>query len=422
LVTDGFPAGIAVLREFGSRLTNFILLLIMTVHLLRRLASKESITFKRNDIALTVVLLLGIPSVNLPIALLQAQTEVSGPIVDWIKQYGMFFWGLASFWAWKRLVSSVSPEQLSALICVGSIVPLVGFFGDLLGSSIIQEMLVFFRGPINDRASGLATEPSLYAAWLAFVWPLVLFYSTRASSYFKRLSCALLLMALCASAYLSNARTIAVIVVLQILYYAYWVTRNRSGLSRLRSLVILVFLAVGILGVFAASLSSLTNVEMGSNISRIGSLVTSARVSLAHPIVGIGIGQLRYFFATYAPDFALVSEEILSYASGTSDFRPSSFNLFVRFVCEFGFPIGILFSFLVLHPIISAIRLQNVDRFVLFATLAAIGGVGFWLSQDQFSYQPAILSLAILSNALNNAKAYRLSAPLRRRSYRVADE
>ena len=26
LVTDGFPAGIAVLREFGSRLTNFILL------------------------------------------------------------------------------------------------------------------------------------------------------------------------------------------------------------------------------------------------------------------------------------------------------------------------------------------------------------------------------------------------------------
>jgi hypothetical protein len=409
LVIDGFPAGIDVLREFGSRLTNFILLVIIAALLFKRLASKSAMTFTRKDILFGGVVLCGIPAVNLPIALLQAGPDISGPIADWSKQYGMLLWGLASFWAWKRLVNAVSPVQLGALICWGSVLPLICFFGDLLGIGVIQGMLVAVRTSITERASGLATEPSLYSAWLAFVWPLVLFYVTRAGSSVKRLSSGLLLLGLCVSAYLSNARTIAVIVVLQIMYYAYWVTRNRSGLYRLRSLVILIFIGIAILAVFAGSFSTLTSMELGSNISRIGSTMTALRVSLAHPVVGVGIGQFKYFFGAYAPDFALVSDEILSYVNGTSEFRASSFNLFVRFACEFGIPVGMFFSALVLYPIITAVRRRDADRFVFFATLAAIGGVGFWLTQDQYGYQPAILSLAILSNAVRSPNARRPS-------------
>jgi len=109
---------------------------------------------------------------------------------------------------------------------------------------------------------------------------------------------------------------------------------------------------------------------------------------------------LKYYFSAYAPDFALASDEIVTYAAGLSDYRASSFNLFVRFLCEFGFVAGLFFSYLVMQPILRALRIRGDNGFVLYATLSAVGGVGFWLSQDQYGYQPAILSLAILSNAV----------------------
>jgi hypothetical protein len=164
--------------------------------------------------------------------------------------------------------------------------------------------------------------------------------------------------------------------------------------------VIVSFFALSVLAAFAATLSTLTE-DSGSNISRIGSTVTGVRVSFAYPFFGVGIGQFKYFFGAYAPDFALSNSEILTHSAGLSDYRASTFNLFVRFFCEFGFPIGLWFSFLVLRPIMSAVRLRNGGDYLLFGTLAAIGGFGFWLSQEQYGYQPGILSLAILSHFLS---------------------
>jgi hypothetical protein len=402
LIIDGYPAGTAALREFGARPTNFLLAPAMFVLISQQLLSGAPFHFTRRELYVALVAGLGIPALNLPIALLlQPDTPTQNLIVDWCKQYAMLLWGLTSYLIWRRLIRSVSPRQLGGLICLGSIVPLLGFFGDLSGSSEIQRTLGIFRIKEFSRASGLATEPSLYASWCAFVWPLILFYAMHARSFAARTFGMILFLTVCASAYLSHARTVAVVVILQISYYGLWAMRRTTGVQRLRALLVLLFFATATVAAFAVSLSTLGDAEMGSNIVRIGSTVTAVRVSLAHPMLGVGIGQLRYFFGTFAPDFALASNEILTYATGVSEYRASAFNLFVRFFCEFGCVVGLAFSIFVLRPVFSAARLRTPDRAILYATLSAIGGLGFWLSQDQYGYQPGILSLAVLTHFLS---------------------
>jgi hypothetical protein len=405
LVIDGFPAGEVLLHEFGARLSNFILLAAMMVLCADALLSGVPLTLPRRDVIVLVTVLFGIPALNLPVMMMQAEVPLDGPIVDWVKQYAMLLWGLASYWIWTRLLKDFAAEELALLICVGSIIPLLCFFGDLTESGSFQSALEIFRLKRDPRISGLATEPSLYAAWLAFVWPFALYHGMHARSYAARAFGLLIFVAICATAILSHARTIAVILVLQIGYFGYLATRHGSLLQRVRTALIVFLVAAVVLAAFAQSLTSVADPEIGSNISRIGSTVTALRVAAAHPFVGVGIGQLKYFFGEYAPDFALASQEILNYATGISEYRASAFNLFARFFCEFGFGVGLLFSIVVLRPIVTAARLKDASRFVPYTVLAAIGGTGFWLSQDQYGYQPAILSLAILSTTLSSNSA-----------------
>jgi len=397
---DGFPAGSALLREFGSRPTNLLLAVAFIGIVIDRLRSPGAIVFTRTELLAAVVALLGIPTINLTVTIMAADAGLDGPLTDWAKQYAMLLWGVTSFWLWRRLLVRLDHDVVGTLICLGAILPLAAFFGDLSGSTWVQDLLGLVRVKQDSRPSGLATEPSIYAAWVAFVWPLVLFAAIRGRSINGRLFAMMVFLGLCVSSYLSNARTIAVIVALQLGCLGYWVTRSQSGIARLRALAVILIVATCTLAVFSQLLSSLTDTDVGSNIGRIGSTVTALRVSLAYPLTGVGIGQLKYYFSAYAPDFALASDEIVTYAAGLSDYRASSFNLFVRFLCEFGFVAGLFFSYLVMQPILRALRIRGDNGFVLYATLSAVGGVGFWLSQDQYGYQPAILSLAILSNAV----------------------
>jgi hypothetical protein len=402
LAIDGFPAGSETLREFGARLTNFFLLAALAVFMIEWLSYKSRGAFSFLNIVFALVVVVGIPAINIPVTLLQNDVPPAGPMSDWIRQYAMFLWALVSYRIWMRLLRDVSSQELAFLACVGSILPLIAFFADISGNLEVRTLLGAIRGKLDYRASGLATEPALYAAWVAFSWPLVMLYSIRARSHVKRILGTLIWLALWFSAYLSNARTIAVIALMQIGYFLYWVVRNKKGLIRLRALAIAGVCSIAVIGAFAHSLTTLNSIEAGSNLSRIGSTVTSVRVSMAHPFFGIGVGQLRYFFGAYAPDFALTNVEIITRSLNAGDFRASSFNLFVRLVCEFGLAMGLIFSFVVIRPIVKAARTPVAGAFLVFATLSALGGVGFWLSADQFGYEPGILSLAILSKALGS--------------------
>jgi hypothetical protein len=222
LVIDGFPAGEVLLHEFGARLSNFILLAAMMVLCADALLSGVPLTLPRRDVIVLVTVLFGIPALNLPVMMMQAEVPLDGPIVDWVKQYAMLLWGLASYWIWTRLLKDFAAEELALLICVGSIIPLLCFFGDLTESGSFQSALEIFRLKRDPRISGLATEPSLYAAWLAFVWPFALYHGMHARSYAARAFGLLIFVAICATAILSHARTIAVILVLQIGYFGYW--------------------------------------------------------------------------------------------------------------------------------------------------------------------------------------------------------
>jgi hypothetical protein len=407
LVIDGFPAGAAVLREFGARPTNFLLLVAWMFLASKAVLSGHALGLRRSEVLLALVVILGIPALNLPVTLLQAEVPPEGPLVDWLKQYAMLIWGMGSYWIWVRLLKGIDSERVALLLCWGSVIPLISFFADLSGSAALQDLLAIFRIKRDDRISGLATEPSLYAAWLAFVWPILLYYGLKARKRIGRAFGWILLVGLFATAYLSHARTIAVIAVLQIAYAGYWLSRRTRGLQRLRVIVAIAFLGSIFTLVFFESITSLTDTDMGSNVARVGSTITALRVALAHPVVGVGIGQLKYFFGQYAPNFALASEEILGYAVGVTEYRASSFNLIARFFCEFGFAIGLMFTVIVLHPLVSGVKRSSEAEFLPYAILAAIGGTGFWLSQDQYGYQPAILSLAIVSTALANSSRMR---------------
>jgi O-Antigen ligase len=408
LVVDGFPGGVAILREFGARIDNFILAAAALYLISRRAAQANGLRFGRAEVIVAATVLLAVPAINFPVAVLQSDVSFANVLTDWLSQYLMFAWAIASYYIWIALLRDVTDERLARTLCIGALVPLAAFFIEFASASdVIQPLLELIRVKRDTRPSGLATEPALFSAWTAFAWPYALYYAGNARSIALRVFGGVLFAAIAASAYFSNARTIAVIVVIQLVFYAYWVMRAYRGVRLVRALGMITLVGVAVVAVAASRLLSITNVvDQGSNISRLGSTATAIKVALAHPIVGIGIGQFRYFFASYAPDFALASQEILARAAGLTEYRASSFNLFVRLSCEFGAAAAVVFSFYLIRPIILATRSRRRSPFVFYATLGVVGGVGFWLSSDQYAYQPAILSLAILTRTLGNREPH----------------
>lgn len=407
LVVDGFPAGIAVLREFGARPTNFLLLAVLGVALGRSLLQWDVAFLRRRDVLVAVLILVGVPAINLPVALLQSSEAGGAVITAWGLQYLMFAWGICSFLVWKRLLAGIESARLSRLVCWSAMLPVAIFlldYLDVLGPVAPALDLVRFKRDI--RPSSLATEPSLFAAWIVVVWPFMLLVARTAASRSLRVVATGLLLLTAVSAFLTNARTAAAIVVLQLGYFGYsHLRRSRSLTARLRALFVVAVLLLVTVAILAQRLLSLANVEdNASNIARLGYTVTGINVMLAHPFAGIGIGQFTNFFATFVPDFALASDEVALYASGQAEFRASTFNLFVRLLCEFGIPLGLFLSLIVVQPLRRAARYVGPGHFYHYAALSAVGGVGFWLTQDQYGYQPAIFSLALLAATLAKSR------------------
>jgi hypothetical protein len=349
---------------------------------------------------LLIVIFVAIPVFNIPVTLFQSQVGATAALADWIKQYLMLCWGVVSFFLWRTLLRDVEPKRYCELTCVAAILPVLFFYLEFADTSgTVRTILSAFRRSTTSRPSGLATEPSIYAAWISLVWPLILYAARNSRPPLGRVGAAALLAVMAASAYLSNARTFAVILMIQLIYLAYWSLRKRRAWgARLRSLLaVLCAAAVGVVILFARLLTVVDVASNASDIARFGYTITGINLFLAHPIVGVGVGQFGNFFAQYVPQFALASDEVMQYVNGTAGSRASTFNLFVRFFCEFGVPVGLVFSYLVLRPVMAAAKALSQDPILLYACLSAVGGIGFWLSQDQYGYQPGILALAVVS-------------------------
>jgi hypothetical protein len=397
---DGFPPGAAVLREFGARPANFLLVIAWLVLLVRRLMRGAGVGLKTHEAYLLVAIFVGAPLLNIPVALAQSSVGARLAMIDWVKQFLMLGWGLTSYLIWKRIVTGIDTGRYCALISISVVVPVLAFLLEYFDSSgTVKSFLQFFRIGHNPRASSFATEPSLYGAWIAFVWPLVLFYSMRGGRALRRFAARVLLAVALITALMSGARTFAVVLMLQLLYVCYWaIQRQRGWGSRIRLLLLALCITLGAAAVLAGKLMSTTDLTSNeSDITRVGDTVTGINVALAHPLVGVGIGEFGNFFAQYAPSFALRSIEVDQLIAGQAQYRASTFNMFVRLCVEFGIPLGIAFTIFILRPVVKAPKWSTGEPFVPYAAVSAVGGAGFWLSQDTYGYQPAILALAVLA-------------------------
>ena len=405
LIIDGFPPGIDILHEFGARLTDFLLIVCALVLLARGLMRGRPLSLSLRDARLWIVVLLAVPASNLPVTVLQAGSGAHSVLVDWVKQYLMFFWGIVSFYIWRGTLSELDARRYCALVGAASVVPLMFFFLEYFDpSDTVRSVLDLFRLKRDLRPSSFASEPAIYAAWLSVIWPLVFYSARHAERALSRVGAAALLALMFISAYLSNARTFSVVMVLQLIYVGFWsIERRQSWRSRIRSFLIISCLGAVVILVLLNSLLSVLDIggsQGGSDVARFAYTVTGINVFLAHPIVGVGIGQFSNFFGKYAPQFASVSDEVMSHINGVAIYRASTFNLFVRLFVEFGIPIGLVFSAMILRPILRAPKSPAKDPFLIYAALSAVGGIGFWLSQDAYGYEPGILALAILSLSL----------------------
>lgn len=403
LLIDGFPPGAAVLREFGSRPTDFLLLAAWMILIAGRLMKGRAMGVGLKESYLLVAVLAGAPLLNLPVALMQSDVATRLTIVDWTKQFGMLGWGLTSYYIWKRIVAGMDPRRYCALMCFGAVLSVLAFFGNYFDrSGTVVAFLDLFRLKRDLRPSSFATEPSLYGAWVAFIWPLVLYYAVAGGRALGRLAARFFLVAAVASALMSNARTFVVVLLLQFVYLCYWaIQRQRGWGGRVRSLLLALCVTTTAALVLASRLMTVVDVSGNeSDVTRFGDTVTGINVALAHPLAGVGIGEFGNFFAQYAPAFALNSVEVDKNVTGEAEFRASTFNMFVRLCVEFGIPLGIAFTIAILRPIFKAPKNTPNERFVLYAALSAVGGAGFWLSQDTYGYEPGILALAVLSASL----------------------
>jgi hypothetical protein len=403
LLIDGFPAGAALLREFGSRPTDFLLIPAWLLLIARRLMRGQQLGMEVKESYLLVAIFVGAPLLNLPVALMQSDVGTRLTLIDWTKQFGMLAWGLTSYYIWRAIVVGMEPERYCALMSIGAVLPVLTFFLQYVDrSGSVAAFLDYIRMKRDPRPSSLATEPALYGAWIAFLWPLVLYYARAGGRALGRLAAYFLLLAAVVSALMSNARTFIVILLLQLIYFCYWaLDRQRGWGARIRTLLLALCITIAAALALASRVMTVIDISSnGSDVTRFGDTVTGINVSLAHPLVGVGIGEFGNFFAQYAPAFALSSVEVDKNVVGDAEYRASTFNLFVRLCVEFGIPLGVFFTVIVVRPIFRAPKGNLGERFILYAAWSAVGGAGFWLSQDTYGYEPGILAMAVLTASL----------------------
>jgi hypothetical protein len=424
---DRFPFGMWVLREFGARPTNFILLVILIFLFVFFLKGRriDSLNIRRIKLILLSILFLGLNSL---VVIYLGGDQVNGrsPIFQWFLQYLIVIWFFVSLMLWISWLELIKPETdlgrqlLLKIFLAAAIVNLVIFFIDYLSAnsdgllelnSIAMEFLYSIRGKIDPRPSGLGSEPSVLGSWIAFIWPILLFGSSSLVNSGRKQFCYFCIAALLLAGILCGARTFLAIMLIQFLIFFVFLRKKSQLVNYLYLLIgavmmVILFKVLNFENYYLTQLLSITNIENESTSNRLSSAIAAFRVSKDYPIFGVGIGQFTAYYPTYVPEWALSGTEAKSYISGNIDVRINTFNLPVRLLAELGYPTGSLIIGLVMllcFNLISNIRCLLFDaslnadlkKFLVGITLSFFGGISWWLSQDLLSYQPGILALAL---------------------------
>ena len=271
-------------------------------------------------------------------------------------------------------------------------------------SNILYNLNGMFRGDelIYFKIRSVAGEASLFGFYVAFVLPFIMFYAfVKEKSIYLFSFVFIVVGAIC-----SFSRTVYVVTLIEIILFSILFIKKLFYNKKyiIGSSLIYVTFFSAILFYFENEVSLLSDynvfqiiesltsssadgdMQSMSNAARYGSQVASWNVFLMAPVLGVGWGQEGFYIADFYPEWAWVSSEVTEWAiNGQSYTLPSTFNVFLRFLCCAGIIGGILWCTVWISECYKLIKLISYNESKLIF-IVIIGIVILWGSSDQVRF------------------------------------
>jgi hypothetical protein len=235
--------------------------------------------------------------------------------------------------------------------------PLSGAFGpiDALVHTRQNDVINAWNGSINykvlygwdPRLRSVSFEAPAFGNFCGLAWPWIWFAAASAPKH-RRLRAWIVVAGFTLLMIVARSRTGLVILGAEIaalaLLRGLYANRRRSSEAdaALRLLLPIVALALLAGGAFYAS-ATYTNTVAGvvsgdsvSDLSRLGFQVAAFRMFLAHPFVGVGLGQFAFHASQFLPDWAYRSPEVAPMLYYPAAPWPATYSMYARLAAELG--------------------------------------------------------------------------------------
>jgi hypothetical protein len=425
LPVDGFPLGMVFLREFGAQAANIIIVTILPLIFIFAIKRfKFEIPYKKSAFIIEAFLFcIVLFNIIILISFNNGGKVVLGkdPITAWILQFFVFSWMLVSLYLWTFLIKRTqifnqNYNYFLRLLCVGAFINSLFFINDFVTFArgwipvlpALNSVKSFFTGnSLVIRASGLASEPSVWASWTLWIWPL-LFFVKKNTPNLLHIICRVAVILLFILSLLSTARTFVVVALFQIGLYVVLKSKTNPKISLfIGTISIIIFLILLNTTNISTKLNSTFDAKGNeSSGARLGATLCALKIFADYPLGGVGVAQFTAYYKDYIPyELVQSSSEVAYNLEGGRKFKINTYNLWARFACEVGILglISILLLFIIIYfPLISN-AFRTGETFICGIAISVTGGIMYWMMQDLFAYQPAVLSLAM---ALTIKKQY----------------
>ncbi|MED0977710.1 O-antigen ligase family protein [Bacillus paranthracis] len=289
-------------------------------------------------------------------------TEYKGelPFYKGLKQViNLILWGITIYFT-QRYIKSYKDVLLNIkFLTIGySLSILIGFsefFGALFNITVLQEISMLFHPVHTDFMSNiyglingiprfrLASSEAFQAA-LVIVGLFPLLLVTKNNNIYR---CFLLFLSP-VLLFLTFSRAGYLIFFLMLLLYFVL----RKDVANKKLFLIFVFLAVTVLTLVPYLYSNFIVNDSMSNQTRSTMFWLAFKIMLEHPIFGVGIGQMGFYYPDYLNDVNQVNTEMIYYMNGNlTEWWPDPNALFPRILAETGL-VGICSIFIFMFKIV----------------------------------------------------------------------
>lgn len=199
----------------------------------------------------------------------------------------------------------------------------------------------------DDRLRSVSFEPPAFGNYTGFAWPWLWYAAVKAPPERKLRHWALLVVFTLVIVFAASRTALLMLTAnlcgLALLGWVYTRPgRNNEALAAAR--ILLPVVAILIIGVAVAYLAGsygeivgrLTAGDSVSNISRVAFQLAGLNIFLAHPLVGVGLGQFAFHVAGALPSWAYQSPEVMPMITYPAAPWPTVYSLYARLAAELG--------------------------------------------------------------------------------------